>query len=83
MPFSQDYWQTGTYMFTAGQALAPGAPFNFTMFNDPEYNSLYTQALAQLDAGKHADLIHQMARIEYDRGGYIILYFFPVMTPPP
>ena len=25
VPFSQDYWQTGTYMFTAGQALAPGA----------------------------------------------------------
>ena len=28
------------------------APFNFTRFNDPEYNSLYTQALAQLDQGK-------------------------------
>jgi peptide/nickel transport system substrate-binding protein len=79
VPFSQDYWQTGTYMFTAGQALIASAPFNFTMFNDPEYNSLYTQALAQLDQAKRADLIHQMARIDYDRGGYIIPYFFPVI----
>jgi peptide/nickel transport system substrate-binding protein len=79
VPFSQDYWQTGTYMFTAGQAQAPGAPFNFCQFNDPEYNSLYAQALAQLDAGKRADLIHQMAHIDYDRGGYIVPYFFPVI----
>jgi len=79
VPFSQDYWQTGTYMFTAGQALAPGAPFNFTMFNDPEYNALYAQALAELDQAKRTDLIHRMAHIEYDRGGYIIPYFFPVI----
>ena len=79
VPFSQDYWQTGTYMFTAGQSQAPGAPFNFCQFNDPEYNSLYAQALAQLDAGKRADLIHQMAHIDYDRGGYIIPYYFPVI----
>ena len=49
VPFCQDYWQTGTYMFTAGQALATSAPFNFTMFNDPEYNSLYAQAVGTLD----------------------------------
>jgi peptide/nickel transport system substrate-binding protein len=80
VPFSQDYWQTGTYMFTAGQCQIPGAPFNdLTKFNDPEYNSLYNQALAQLDEGKRADLIHQMARIDYDRGGFIIPYFFPVI----
>jgi peptide/nickel transport system substrate-binding protein len=66
-------------MFTAGQSQAPGAPFNFCQFNDPEYNSLYAQALAELDAGKRADLIHKMAHIDYDRGGYIIPYFFPVI----
>jgi peptide/nickel transport system substrate-binding protein len=78
-PFSQDYWQTGTYMFTAGQALVPTAPFNFTRFNDPEYTALYAQAIAELDQGKRADLIHKMAHIDYDRGGYIIPYFFPVI----
>jgi peptide/nickel transport system substrate-binding protein len=79
VPFSQDYWQTGTYLFTAGQAQAPGAPFNFCQFNDPEYNSLYEQALAQLDEGKRAELIAKMAHIDYDRGGYIVPYFFPVI----
>jgi peptide/nickel transport system substrate-binding protein len=77
--FSQDYWQTGTYMFTAGQAYGPGAPFNFCQFHDPEYDSLYTQALAQLDEAKRAELISAMAHIDYDRGGYIIPYFFPVI----
>jgi peptide/nickel transport system substrate-binding protein len=79
VPFSQDYWQTGTYMFTAGQSQAPNAPFNFCRFNDPEYNSLYSQALAQLDEGKRAELISKMAHIDYDRGGYIVPYFFPVI----
>jgi peptide/nickel transport system substrate-binding protein len=79
VPFSQDYWQTGTYMFTAGQAQVPTAPFNFTRFNDPEYNALYAQAIAELDQGKRAELINKMAHIDYDRGGYIIPYFFPVI----
>jgi peptide/nickel transport system substrate-binding protein len=79
VPFSQDYWQTGTYMFTAGQAQVPTAPFNFTRFNDPEYNALYTQAIAELDQGKRTELIHKMAHIDYERGGYIIPYFFPVI----
>jgi peptide/nickel transport system substrate-binding protein len=79
VPFSQDYWQTGPYLFTAGQALVPGAPFNFTQFNDPEYTALYNQAIATLDQAKRTDLIHRMAHIDYDRGGYIIPYFFPVI----
>lgn len=77
--FSQDYWQTGTYMFTAGQATVANGPVNASHFNDPEYNSLYAQALAELDEGKRAELIHRMAHIDYDRGGNIIPYFFPVI----
>jgi peptide/nickel transport system substrate-binding protein len=80
VPFSQDYWQTGTYMFTAGQCQTPTSPFNaLTKFNDPEYNSLYAQALAQLDNGKRAELIGKMAHIDYDRGGFIVPYFFPTI----
>jgi peptide/nickel transport system substrate-binding protein len=77
--FSQDYWQTGPYLFAAGQALAAGAPFNFTQFSDPEYNAIYARAIAELDQAKRADLVHQLAHIDYDRGGYIIPYFFPVI----
>lgn len=77
--FSQDYWQTGPYLFAAGQALAPGAQFNWTRFNDPEYNALYDKAIRELDQTKRDDLIGQLAHIDYDRGGYIIPYFFPVI----
>ena len=78
--FSQDYWPTQPFLLAAGQALAgPDAPFNACHFNDPEYNSLYAQATAELDAGKRADLIHQMAHLDYDRGANIIPYFFPTV----
>ena len=78
--FSQDYWQTQPFLLTAGQALAgPDAPYNATKFNDPEYNALYAQATAELDEAKRTDLIHQLARIDYDRGPTIIPYFFPAI----
>jgi len=80
VPFSQDYWPTQPFLLAAGQALAgPDAPFNACHFNDPEYNGLYAQATAELDAGKRADLIHQMAHLDYDRGANIIPYFFPTV----
>jgi peptide/nickel transport system substrate-binding protein len=78
--FSQDYWQTLPFLVTAGQdAAGPDAPFNATKFNDPEYNALYAQAIAELDEAKRTDLIHQMAHIDYDRGANIIPYFFPTI----
>jgi peptide/nickel transport system substrate-binding protein len=78
--FSQDYWPTQPYLVAAGQALAgPDAPFNACKFNDPEYNSLYNQAIAEVDGGKRADLIHAMVKIDDDRGANIIPYFFPTI----
>ena len=56
-----------------------GRPVQRHHFNDPEYNSLYAQATAELDAGKRADLIHQLAHLDYDRGANIIPYFFPTV----
>lgn len=78
--FSQDYWPTQPYLICAGQALAgPDAPFNACKFDDPEYNTLYNQAIAELDEAKRTDMIHQMVRIDYDRGANIIPYFFPTI----
>jgi peptide/nickel transport system substrate-binding protein len=57
----------------------PAAPFNATFQNDPAYDALYAQAVGTLDKGKQADLAHQMQKIEYDNGGNIIPYFFPVI----
>ena len=79
--FSQDYWPTQPYLVAVSQALTakPAAPFNATFQNDPAYDGLYAQAVATLDKGKQADLAHQMMKIEYDTGGNIIPYFFPVI----
>lgn len=79
--FSQDYWPTQPYLVAVSQALThtPAAPFNATFQNDPNYDALYAQAVATLDKGKQADLAHQMQKIEYDNGGNIIPYFFPVI----
>lgn len=77
--FSQDYWQTGPYLFDAGQALIKGAIYNWTRFDDPEYASLFNRAIAEVDTSKRNDLISQMCHIDYDRGGYLIPYFFPTI----
>ncbi len=54
----------------------PGATVvNTTHFNDPGYNKLFDQAAKTLDAKKRAELIHQMQKVQYDRGGNLIWSF--------
>jgi peptide/nickel transport system substrate-binding protein len=80
VPFSQDYWPTQPYLVAAAQALTgKTAPFNATFQNDPEYNSLYNQAISTTDPTKQKSIAQQMMQIEYERGGYMIPYFFPTI----
>ena len=39
------------------------------------YISLYKQALAETDPTKRCDIVHEMQKLEYDEGGYIIPFF--------
>jgi peptide/nickel transport system substrate-binding protein len=58
----------------------PGEPyFNETHWNDPQYTSLYNQAVATLDEAKRTQLCHEMQMIDYDQGGYIIPFFIPII----
>jgi len=77
VPFAQSYWPAWPYLYSAAAGTVPGAPFPETHFNDPDYGRLYDQAIATLDETKRGELIGQMARIDYDRGGYVIPFFFP------
>ncbi|MEA2621224.1 MAG: peptide/nickel transport system substrate-binding protein [Chloroflexota bacterium] len=79
VPFSQDYWQGFNYLLTASQGTVTEAPFQVTHFSDPEYDALYATALASADEAVHKDAIHGMQKIDYERGGFIIPYFFPVV----
>jgi len=75
-PFAIDYWVGLPYLVIASIADGPGANVvNVTHFDDPQFNSLFNQASKQLDLAKRTELVHEMQRIQYDRGGYLIWSF--------
>jgi peptide/nickel transport system substrate-binding protein len=78
-PFAQDYWYYQSYFAQVQQATLPTSPFNETHWNDPQYTKLYSQALNELDAAKRIEIAHEMQKIDYDRGGYIIPFFPPII----
>ncbi len=75
-PFAIDFWVGLPYLVVASIADGPGASVvNTTHFNDRRFNSLFLQASGQLDLRKRTEIIHEMQRIQYDRGGYVIWSF--------
>ena len=77
LPFSIDYWNTRNYLAQVSQGSLPGAHFNETHWPPKGSNflDLYQQALASTDASQRISIIHQMQKLEYDEGGYIIPFF--------
>src|SRR5437764_350402 len=77
LAFSVDFWGTRNYLPQVANGRIPTAPYNECHWppKDSNYISLYQQALAETDAGKRADIIHQMQKLEYEQGGYIIPMF--------
>ncbi len=76
--FAQDYWFYAPYLPQVNLGFLPNSPFNETHFNNAQYESLYAKALTQVSAPAQKKTVHQMQKIEYDQGGYIIPYFSPV-----
>jgi peptide/nickel transport system substrate-binding protein len=77
--FTQDYWYYNPYFSQVALATGPGSPYNATHFKDKEYESLYAKGLAELDDNARIQIAHRMMEIEYERAGYIIPYFTPVI----
>ncbi len=77
--FAQDYWYYTYYLPQVSDATLPSSPFNECHFDNPRYVSLYQEALRTVDRAKRTDIAHEMQRIDYDQGGYIIPYFPPVI----
>ena len=73
--FAQDYFYYGPYLVLVQQATLPTSPFNETHFDNPQYISLFNQALATLDTSKRTEIAHEMQMIDYNEGGYIIPFF--------
>jgi peptide/nickel transport system substrate-binding protein len=75
-PFAVDYWVGLPYLVTASLNDGPGATVvNTTHFNDPAFNKLFRQAAKTLDEKKRAPIVHEMQKIQYDRGGNLIWSF--------
>jgi peptide/nickel transport system substrate-binding protein len=79
LPFSVDFWGTRPYLPQVSNSMLPKSPYNETHWDKlpqyPQYESLYKQAVAASDQGKRVELIHEMQKMEYDMGGYIIAFF--------
>ena len=73
--FAQDYFYYGPYFVLAEQTSVPHGPFNETHADNPEYNKLFAQALATVDADKRKEIAHEMQMIDYNEGGYVIPFF--------
>jgi peptide/nickel transport system substrate-binding protein len=75
-PFATDYWGTRNYLNQVAAGSLPNSPYNETHWNNPQFNTLYAQALKTVDIKKRAELIHEMQKLEYDSGGYIVWGFY-------
>jgi peptide/nickel transport system substrate-binding protein len=76
--FAQTQWPTFSIYSWYQQAMAPSAPFNETHWADPRWNSVLKQAEATVDDAKRKELYFELAKIEYDSGGYLIWGFYPL-----
>lgn len=77
--FAQSEWFTVPLITHWSQSMAPGAEFNETHWHDPQWDSLYTQLLAEKDPGKQQDLEYELEKIEWERGGYLDWGFYPLL----
>jgi peptide/nickel transport system substrate-binding protein len=77
LAFSVDFWGTRSYLPQVANGSLPTAPYNECHWppKDSNYLSLYKQAKAAVDPVKRKELTHEMQKLEYNQGGYIIPFF--------
>ena len=76
--FSTDFWNSRNYLPQVASGSLPTSPYNETHWPDPAHQkfvSLYNQARVTVDAKKRTELVHEMQKMEYDAGGYIVWGF--------
>ncbi|MBA2573884.1 MAG: ABC transporter substrate-binding protein [Nocardioidaceae bacterium] len=80
LAFSVDFWGTRGYLNQVQQGSLASSPYNETHWppksgEGSNFESLYAQALAATDDSKRIELQHEMQKLEYEYGGYIIPFF--------
>jgi peptide/nickel transport system substrate-binding protein len=77
-PMSTDFWGSRNYLSQVGAGSLPSSPFNETHWPPPsarKFLALHRQALSTVDRKKRTEILHEMQRMEYDSGGYIVWGF--------
>lgn len=77
-PLANDYWPGVLgYLAQVALSVAPNAGYDETGFGDVDhqYAALYREALRTPDASKRLDIEHEMQKIEYESGAFIIWSF--------
>ncbi len=77
--FAQDWWTGYPYFTQVASGTLPTAPYNETHFANQEFMTLYGEGIATTDLAKRKEIAYEMQTIEYNTGGYIIPYFYPVI----
>jgi peptide/nickel transport system substrate-binding protein len=76
--FSTDFWNPKSYLAQVAAGSLPTSPYNETHWPDAAHQkflSLYAQAKRQPDRKKQFAILHEMQKMEYDSGGYLIWGF--------
>lgn len=73
--FAQDFWYTRDFMPQVISSAIKESPFNETHWDNPAFNKVFDKARAIADAAKRRDLEHELQKMLYDDGGYIIWGF--------
>ena len=63
------------YLPVVARSLLPGGTFNTSHWNDADFNALYKKAVSISNVDQRCDVIHDMQKAEYERGGNIIWGF--------
>ncbi|MFL5964007.1 MAG: ABC transporter substrate-binding protein [Gaiellaceae bacterium] len=76
--FSTDFWNPKSYLSQVAAGSLPTSPYNETHWPDSahaSFLSLYAKAKKTADRKKRFAILHEMQKMEYDTGGYIIWGF--------
>jgi peptide/nickel transport system substrate-binding protein len=73
--FAQDFWYTRDFMPQVISSCIKESPFNETHWDEPEFNKLFDKARAIPDPADRRDMEHELQKMLYDEGGYIIWGF--------
>lgn len=70
-PLMQDFWPGTGFLLTALGNMAPGAAYNETHWNHPQWWERVKKALAEPDEAARTGYIHDAQEIEWNEGGYL------------